>query len=304
MAKLTTLPTSVKIMTRIIILIILFLTCTSSNIFANKYDSLFIDSIKIFANKEFGVQLSSELYTKWSLTNNPDIYLVTSLKHKVQTPQRFPIYEIFSLNDPKLDSTIESYDNKGFVTFKYYAYCNSATILNERLLTYSKENISFVIFHELLHNYFIQEKINIPYDFNEAASDIIGNYCTLKYAKYFKQLDKSEINKMISINEKAYEIMNNYISKINQGSGNTDELCDLCNTELFALKKDYDLFQLDRYYHAVNTAYLLKNSHYCMNYFLLKRIFKKVNSVPEFLEILKNIPAIEQDREMYFDNFK
>jgi len=283
-------------MTFRLIKIFLFFICANSNIFAFQYDSLFIDSTKKFANKEFGVELSSDLYTKWAQTNNSEILLFVSLPYRVQKPTNVGI-----LDESK--SKKEQYEKKGFITFEYEFYCDASTLLKERFLSFSFESISFIMFHELLHNYIIQEKINIPYELNEAACDVIGNYCTLKYINYNKRLQKDKVNKMIEVNEKTYEIMNKYIFRINQGSEDVDELCDQCNTELYPLSRTYDDFQKIRFYRAVNTAYLLKNSNYCVNYFLLKKVLLKAKNIKEFLKILRNCPENKNDYEKYLGQY-
>lgn len=287
-----------------VILFFLIISCLCTNIFAIHYDSLFIDSLKKFANKEFGIQLYSKLYTIWSETNNPNVYLFVSLKNRVQTPFGINVTNRYDFNDLTIDSIIEKHEEFGYEIFKYYAYCNVATLLNVRLLSYSYESISFIVFHELLHNYFFQKKIEIPLELNEAACDVIGNYCTLKYSKINNRIDKNKVKKMIELNEKTYEIMNKYILRINQETEDVCELCDQCNGELYLLSKDFDLFQKDRFYYTVNTAYLLKNSLYSTNYFLLKKIFKKSKSIQEFLEILNKVPTTEQQRVIYFENYK
>lgn len=276
--------------------ILLIFICTYSNIFAVQYDSLFIDSTKKFANKEFGVVLSSDLYTKWAETNDAEFLLFVSLPNRVQDAKSICI-----LDESK--SKKEQYDKLGFVTFEYEYYCDASTLLKERFLSFTFESISFIMFHELLHNYFIQEKIHIPYELNEAACDVIGNYCTLKYVKYNKRLQKKKVKKMIEVNEASYEIMNKYILRINQETEDVGELCDQCNTELYPLLKTYDDFQKIRFYRAVNTAYLLKNSYYCINYFLLKKVLLKVKNIKEFLIILRNCPENKQDYETYFKKY-
>lgn len=269
----------------------------NSNIFGLQYDSLFIDSTKKFANKEFGVILNSGLYTKWSETNDAKFLLYVSLPNRVQDAKN-----TFIIDESKPKK--EQYDKLGFTTFEYEFYCDASTLLKEKFLSFSFESISFIMFHELLHNYFIQEKIQLPKELNEAACDVIGNYCTLKYVKYNKRLQKKNVKQMIEANEKTYEIMNKYILRINQETEDASDLCDQCNSELYLLSKTYDDFQRIRFYSAVNTAYLLKNSDYSINYFLLKSILLKVKNIKEFLLILRHCPENKKDYEKYLAKHK
>jgi hypothetical protein len=159
-------------------------------------------------------------------------------------------------------------------------------------VNYPYEALSFIIFHELLHNYFLQQNIHIPYEFVEAACDVVGNYGTLKYAKISDKYSLTEAIKQAELNENLYHLFNYYIDSINQCKQPADakNLCNRCNISTHKLLTNANDFQKDRFDYTVNTAYLLKNINYCKEYFLLKRVILKAGSIEKFLEILRRMP--------------
>ena len=272
---------------------------------ANNDSLLFIDELKKFAFKEIGVELTGDLYTQWVKEEKPYIYLYVSLSEKVQQPIELTSPFIFYRTD-EIAANEKALELKemGYHTFCYKTYANSAARLSNRLLSYPKEAICFIIFHEFIHNYLEQQFIKIPYEFNEALCDVIGNYGALKYAQSTQNVDLAATENQIRTNEKIYTCLNATISKINKNPQivkNIQQvmtLNDKCSKIIRDILKKCNIFQKDRFDYTVNNAYLLKNEYYCKNYFLLKQ-----KSIKDFLELMKTLPENASDCEAYLKNF-
>lgn len=283
-------------MVKLLIFILLF----ASQTFAIKYDSLFIDSIKKFSDQEFGIKFNATLFTRWAKTSKPLTYIFASLPNRVEKPSDFySSYLFISSNLNQIADYELDFKNKGYSVFLYKTFANATAELNERIISYSKESLCFIVIHELTHNYFIQQNISLPYEINEAVCDVLGNYLTLKYIGNSKQDTAEKTKKMVERNETTYEIINKYILEINTEKEETEKLCDQCNHEIYRLSKKYDDFQKDRFYHDVNTAYLLKNSYYSKYYFLIKQLYLKYKSTQQFIKIISAAPEDIDDCEKY-----
>jgi hypothetical protein len=293
--------------------IIVLLFCSLNKVFSCNYDSLFIENVISYVFKEFNVTLDGKFYTTWAKYNEPEIVFYISLPDKIQVPPDLLYYYSYSdLQDVLKVRIIETeYRKKGYSTFIYKTYATGKTYLSERFVSYPYEELSFITFHELLHNYIIQQKIQIPYEFVEAACDIVGNYGALNYSMYgiSNKVTTSKVQKQTLLNENIYQLFNSYIDSINQSRKQEEVkyLCDRCNISLHKLLTDADDFQKDRFEYTVNNAYLLKNSNYCVEYFLLKRVLFKAGSIKNFLEIIKGIshemPWGEKYPEKYFEEY-
>jgi hypothetical protein len=266
-------------------------------------DSLFISQVKDFVFKEMGVQLEGQFYTHRDTSEEPLYYIYVSLKDRVEKP--FGINQDYTSFHSKWNANVRSmyYHNMGYSPFMYLAYCYSDTPLNARLLSYRKESVTMIAFHELMHNYISQFKLDIPYDFNESTCDIIGNYGALKYAKESHSIDLKTTNNQLKLNEKIYTCMNAFITKINADPKQSEQLLSQCQIKINKLLKHADKFQNDRFNYDVNTGYLLKNQYYSKNYFLLKKVFLKQKSMKDFLEIINHLPANEADCQTYLKRY-
>ena len=151
----------------------------------NKDSLVFIEDVKKFAFKEMGVELKGDFYTKSLESDKPYIYVYASLSDKIKAPYDLNYFFFCDTNSTLGTKKAEEYAAKGYHAFCYKTYANSDAKLNKRFLSYPREAEAFIIFHELTHNYISQLDITIPYDFNEALSDLIGNYGALDYYSKF-----------------------------------------------------------------------------------------------------------------------
>jgi hypothetical protein len=272
--------------------------------FAADNDSLLINDLKKFFFRETGTELKGEFFTKWNESEKPYLYLYVSLPDKVERPEEMKSSFIFCKNDQDLaNSEDSSYRAKGYQTFCYKTFAMSAAFLNKRFLSYTDETKSFIVFHELLHNYFSQLHVKIPYEFNEALSDVIGNYGTLKYSNDTHKLNSALVKEQININEKIYQCMNSFINKINNKPQKKIKYYRKCRKFIHSELKHATEFQNDRFNYFVNNAYLLKNMYYCRYYFLLKKVFLKQSTIKDFLDIIKQLPDNTEDGVKFLEKY-
>ncbi len=272
--------------------------------FSEGDDSLFIKKIKEYVFQEIGLKLEGDLFSGWTKEEKPFLYVYVSLPDKIECPKEQNSAYIFCGTDTaRVNETEKHFQERGYHFFCYKTFANSATLLNKRLMSYRKETKSFIVFHELIHNYLQQQKINVPYEFNEALSDVIGNYGTLKYSVDSGTTNCSVAEQQLKTNEQLYTYMNRCISKINSHPGKANQLDKRCQKKIQRTLKQGDAFQKDRFDYAVNNAYLLKNKYYCKNYFLLKKVFLKQGTIKDFLEIIKKMPEKISDCEKYLEKY-
>ncbi len=270
---------------------------------AQTADSTFIAGVKDYVFKEMNIVLDGTFYTHRDTSDQPLYYLYVSLKNKVEIP--FGYNRKYATFNSKYDANIVATyrQNMGYATFLYLAYASSSTLLNKRLLSYRRESVTMIVFHELMHNYIEQFKLDIPYDFNEAAADILGNYGAKKYAADSHEINLKTVKKQLRLNENIYQCMNHCIAEISLHPDQTNTLTAACQQKIRKLLKHGDLFQHDRFDFDINTATLLKNSYYSKNYFLLKRVFLKQKSIAAFLDIIKSLPTNDADAVNYLERY-
>ena len=171
---------------------LIILTFLALNTFAIKKDSLFIEAVKQYFHKETGMVFLEHYFTEVDSTL-PDKLLYVSYSNKIESP--YGIMGFFNYTD-KLDLKYKSMRYETFCYSKSYANANAK--LSERFLSYPNEAQVFVILHELMHNYIRQFKFKrIPYDFEEALCDIIGNYGSLDFAETENLIDLNLIKRQI-----------------------------------------------------------------------------------------------------------
>ncbi len=272
--------------------------------FSQDGDSLFIQQVKEYVFRQIGVRLTGDFYTDWSKEEKPFLYVYVSLPDKIECPTEQTNPYIYCGTDTiRASDTEKHFREQGYHFFCYKTFANSATLLNKRLMLYRNETKSFIVFHELVHNYLQQQKIKIPYEFNEALSDVIGNYGTLKYSIDSGKTNREIAKQQLKTNEKLYSCMNRCIAKINSHPGKTHELNERCQRKIQRTLKKSDAFQKDRFDYEVNNAYLLKNEYYCKNYFLLKKVFLKQGTIKDFLEIIRKMPEKKLDCEKFLEKY-
>ena len=270
---------------------LLFLTLTwSKPSHAQIYDSVFFDNVKDFIVVQFGHTLKHDYYDVWDRDTLPYFYVYVSKKDQIEAPEKFQLLST-GHNTVNADSVSDFYTKSGYSTFIYKTYATSTALLNKRLVSYPKEAICFILFHELMHSYVESYAHYLPYEFNEAVSDVIGNYGCLSCTTWNLSSWNTLARKQVQLNESLYEVMDTAIAQINRKAGNIDSINAACDRKIHRLLLNGNKFQNDRFDGNVNNGYLLKNSNYSMNYFLLKEVYLKQKSIFDFMQIITKLPA-------------
>ena len=225
--------------------------------------------------------------------------LYASLKYVIHLPPGCSVFISYDTLETDAKAKEAEFIEKGYDTFIYRTYATSAGKLNERFISYPAAAKSFIIMHEFVHNYIAKLKLPIPYDFNEALADVIGNYGTLQFLEAVGSDKLDSARAQTTRTEQLYKIMNGYIDKINSKQNGADKFSLKCEKKIKEVLIKADLFQKDRFDYHVNNAYLLKNKNYSYNYFLLKKVFRKQKSLGNVLRILKNAPTDAKNFRKY-----
>jgi hypothetical protein len=269
---------------------------------ASYRDSSFISEVKQFIYKVSGLELDSGFYASWKENDNPYVLLYVSLENVIHRPPGLSVFLSFDSEDEAKKKEAE-FIEKGYHTFIYKTYATSAGKLNARFVSYNTETKGFIIMHEYLHNYINKMKLPIPYDFNEAIADVVGNYGTMEYFQSIHSDKLDSAKTQTARNEQLYRIMNRYIRKINSRQTNVNKFNSQCEQKIRKILMQADLFQKDRFDYHVNNAYLMKNKNYSYNYFLVKKIFLKQKTLSNFFQVLKNAPSKAQDFQKYIEQY-
>ena len=271
----------------IIFLFPLILSAQEKSIKIVTYDSLFIADCKKFIYKELGTELDSSYFTKRNYLDKPYIYIYVSRPDMVAAPEDNGPFTTASDDAESLRKTSEM-EKKGLQTMCYKTNANASTHMNNLFLAYPHEAIAFIMFHELTHNYQSYRHLSLPYEFNEAISDVIGNYGALKYAEETSKVDLKAVKHQLKTNEKIYACINLTTDKVNRNQAKQKIYHEKCYKTIRKILKHGNQFQKDRFDYTVNNAYLLRYSNYCKNYFLLKDVLMKEGSIKGLLEEMKH----------------
>ncbi|HYI78493.1 MAG TPA: hypothetical protein VEW65_12805 [Chryseolinea sp.] len=269
------------------------------DILASNGDSLFVQNVKQFIYSETNFNVDNSFFTLRSKSEKPYIALYISSSAAVRSPYKSK-YIVYGINEELAESTALKHQLLGHHTFLYKTYATAAAELNDRFTSYTKEAKCFIMLHEFFHHY--KEKLNlaIPYEFEEAIGDVIGNYGTIEFIRLYFARDVEPAIVQKNQIEGIYRIINKTSDLINATSENVRASNRKCQKRIQKALKSGDLFQSDRFNYVVNNAYLLKNRYYSEKYFLLKKVFiHGGGTVEDFIKILKNAPKNSSDFEMY-----
>jgi hypothetical protein len=233
-----------------------------------------------------------------TVPDSPYIYLYVSEKAAIAKPPELSgNFLFFGHNIDSAGKAAARYDSSGFDTFIYKTNGNSKATINATLLSYEPEAIVFIIFHEYIHNFLHEKMIKIPYEFEEALCDVVGNYLTVDFLRQTKH--KTGSLDQVRVNERIYK----QINKLTQSINEFNRPFSGAGKNILSLAKKGNSFQRDRFDYAVNNAYLLKNQFYSKHYFTLRRLYFKHKNFAHFLNALANIPAQEEDVLRYLKKY-
>ncbi len=275
---------SIKLQASIILLSVAWNTSGANR------DSVLIDAVKKFIVSESQFNLGKRFYTRWSKTNKPYINLYISSSDKVESPINVT-YTGFGTNEEAAHEQAAKHEALGHHAFVYKTYATSSAELNERFISYPEEAKYFIILHEFIHHFIRDLRWRIPYEFEEAIGDVVGNYGSIEFMQQFEAANLKSINKQKSRNERIYKVINKTTEVINRKPGKANELNLKCQKRIERVLRHGDQFQKDRFGYPVNNAYLLKNRFYSENYFSLRKLYQKTGTLKDFLNIIKSGPS-------------
>jgi len=285
-------------------LFLFLLILLPKEILAVNGDSILIAELKSFILKETGFEVDKNFFTVWSESERPMVVLVVSSSTRVNalgdTEGQFIGY---GYNEAAAVSKAKRYDSLGRHTFVYKTYGSARAELSKRFLSYGDASISFIVLHEFVHHYTRDRKLALPFDYNEALGEVVGNYGAIEFAKRFGSISTKQAKAQRSRIEDIYEIVNKTIQNINSGTGSVNELNLRCQRQIARILRAEDLFQDDRFGYDVNNAYLFKNRLYAEKYFLLKEVLIKSGSISNLLTIVQGCPSDPIACEKYFRDF-
>lgn len=234
------------------------------------------------------MNISENYYTNWAKSELPNYFLYVSKSNDLISAldQQIPFKSFgHNLKEAKIEKG--KYEQMGYSTLLYRTYGTSSSLLSNHLLSYSKESLAFIAFHEATHKH-ITRNGGKPYSIIEAVCDIVGNYGTLRLFNNQEGLSNRKAKKQIKQIEKISSLINDLINK------NTNDVSQL-NKEIKKLKKRRHKFKAERYDYEINNAYLLRNRSYTLHYFKLKKVLLLTNDLKAFLEFVDDLPNNEDE---------
>jgi hypothetical protein len=245
--------------------------------FSQKVDTILIRDLKDFFYKETHYVLKGDFFTKWDYSDDFRLFVSPS--------DRIDDYEENKEYTETIDYDTLKYD-PSYDTLYYDVPADAGCKLRPEFNKYSNEGLAFIIFHELMHNFIRQKQIKIPYVFEEAISDIMGNYCTLDFAKSDHRIKIKSAQKQILTNDSLYVTINRCISAIDDHPEMIAIEHSRCEERLRQLLEKANEFQKFRFGYKVNNGFLLKCRNYSWNYFLFEKIFLEQHSIFDFVQVI------------------
>ncbi|MBI3233416.1 MAG: hypothetical protein HYZ42_05140, partial [Bacteroidetes bacterium] len=175
-----------------------------------------IRDIEQYAKVTLKLKLKPDFYTLWEKQDSMTVYLYVSRTDSVLPIKGLSTYIYFGTNYKAADSAKHRYDSMKYETVLYKTAGNSGCRLTTRFLQYPPHALAFICFHELYHRHKQASKSKLPYSFEEATCDVLGNYATLDFFKEYSKTN-SEYTPYIDsvilqtqVNESFYQLLMSY----------------------------------------------------------------------------------------------
>lgn len=255
---------------------------------------LVFDELRKYIKNVLGIDLNDSFYSEWK--EGYQHYVYVSEATGIKRPADEPYFRFFGSEVDKAELAQKELIAKGFHTMLYRTAATSAAKLYSPLANYPYHCLSFIAFHEAHH---LHRKANgrkaIPYSFEEAAGDVLGNYVSIDFALQFPHLmDIKNVKHQIKVNEKLYKKINATRKKIDDGKS-ADKAFKKLENFIARLLKNEDNFKKDRFLYPINNAFFIRYGYYTSNYFLLKALFNHAKSPVKFLAYLDTMPESETE---------
>ena len=255
---------------------------------------LVFEQLRQFIQTYLGMAINDSFYSEWK--EGYQHYVYVSENSSIKRPENEPYFWFFGSDVEKAREAQNELIARGFHTMLYRTAATSAAKIYSPLATYPNHCLSFIAFHEAHHIHRKSgERKAIPYSFEEAAGDVLGNYASVDFAHQFPNIvDIKNVQHQIKINEKLYKKINTTRKKIDAGK-NAEKAYKQLEHYIQRLLKNEDNFKKDRFLYPINNAFFIRYGYYTANYFLLKQLYQHAKSPIKFLAYLDTLPETETE---------
>ena len=151
-------------------------------------DSTLLQNVKKFIVNETGFALAKTFYDTWSKSEKPTVVVYVSLCDKVRSIDD-KVSRYSGINEDFAKTLASRHESAGHHVFIYKTYATSVAELNNQFVSYSNEAKCFILFHEFIHHFRRDLRLAIPYEYEEALGDVVGNYGAMEFHRAFGSLD-------------------------------------------------------------------------------------------------------------------
>lgn len=251
------------------------------------------DKLRAFITAQTGIALDESFYSQWA--PGYQYYVYVSLNNAVERPENEPYYRFFGSNAERAMAVKAEYDAKGFDTLLYKTAATSAAKIFSPLEFYPAHCLSFIGLHEAHHiHHRSKNEKNIPYSFEEAAGDVLGNYLSIAFSRQYPELvSEKAARHQIKVNEDLYRHIIK-TRKLLDKHKSADRVMKKLENYIADKLKNEDNFKKDRFVYPVNYAFFIRYGYYTANYFLLTALYHKLGDAKAFIAFLDTLPADEE----------
>lgn len=256
---------------------------------ANQVDTTWLQPLRQFARKRLKLVVGDSFFTRMQSPAGAKLqYLYVSEPNRVKPVG--PVYRFFGTDSLKARDSAQAWQKRGYPTMLYQTAGTSSAKLNQRLLSYPAPSAGFVVLHEAFHRHAKSLNLGLPYELEEAACDLLGNYGLLLFALETRRLDSNEVMRQNVLHESLYDVLNKYYILLNNDPAEEAALFRQAEREIQGYLKLGTAFHRDRFDYPVNRAYLLRYLDYMKNYDRLKLVLTRLGDIPPFLRFMEELP--------------
>lgn len=253
-----------------------------------------IKNIRGFLRDILKMEIGEYFYTEWETKKGMLFYLYISEPNSIKSPSGMKDFLYFGSNETEAYQAADKYAKRGFHTLVYKTAGTSAALLNQTLLSYPLESITSIVLHEALHVHLRRLRRSIPIVIEEAACDVFANQIIPKFQNQTSLLNRSKLSKLIKVNERVYKTINKCLKWIESDNYPQNLVYAKCRKKLDKILIKGSDYQRDRFNYGINNAFLLRNSYYSKHYFLLCKLYKKIDNPIEYINFVASLPDTEE----------
>jgi hypothetical protein len=263
---------------------------------AQTLDTALIKDLKNFFFDRTGYTPERNVFTEWN--REPDYILFISYPDRLERPTDLSrdIVIINYKDSNAIQRALEKCDSLGFHTMLYDVPADALGKLRPEFPHYSNEGLAFLIFHELMHNFIRGNHYGMPYLFEEAICDVMGEFATIEFGKQDARINPVKALMQVKVNDSVYSAANRAIRLIADFPERTPEIGRECDSLIKGYLEQANNFQSFRFGYNANNAFLLKTRNYSWNYFICKQFFFEMPSVAAFSQAVCEISDENKER--------